>query len=133
MIHPSKSLIKEWLGKANGDYEVALSLNKSKKKKKFYYIIAFHCQQAIEKYLKALLLCHKIIFPKTHDLVELLNLLGPEDDFLRGLTNKFKLLNPYAVGFRYPGEDITQEELKDIIKITKTLAKILLKRLKEFL
>ena len=33
--------------------------------------IAFHCQQAVEKSLKAFLSWHDIAFRKTHDLIEL--------------------------------------------------------------
>lgn len=34
-------------------------------------IIGFHCQQAVEKFLKAILANHGIEFRKTHDLIEL--------------------------------------------------------------
>lgn len=37
--------------------------------------VCFHCQQAGEKYLKALLALHQVEFPRTHDLIALLNLL----------------------------------------------------------
>jgi HEPN domain-containing protein len=37
----------------------------------------FHAQQAIEKSLKALLTYHQIAFPKTHDLLRLLDLTLP--------------------------------------------------------
>src|SRR5207244_808391 len=33
--------------------------------------IAFHCQQAVEKSLKAFLTWHDVVFRKTHDLIEL--------------------------------------------------------------
>jgi len=36
--------------------------------------VCFHCQQCAEKYLKALLVFRGIAFPRTHDLVLLLNL-----------------------------------------------------------
>ena len=38
-------------------------------------IVGFHCQQAAEKYIKAVLVSRKIEFRKTHDLEELLQLL----------------------------------------------------------
>lgn len=40
--------------------------------------VCFHCQQCAEKYLKAILVSRGVAFPKTHDLVLLLNLLGGE-------------------------------------------------------
>lgn len=39
-------------------------------------IIGFHCQQAAEKLLKALLSEHGVIFRRTHDLTELCDLLA---------------------------------------------------------
>lgn len=129
----AKKLIREWLEKADGDFEAALSLSKSKRRKKIYYIIAFHCQQAIEKYLKTLLICHKIDFPKIHDLVKLLGLLKNKDPFLTTLKGEFNLLNPFSVGFRYPGEDIDLTELKLALKTTKSLKSVLIKRIKELL
>lgn len=132
MTHLNKILVKEWLDKADADYEAAASLNRSKKKIKVNFIIGFHCQQAVEKYLKALLLCHKVAFPKVHDLIKLLNLIKIKDPFLNGIKNELNLLNPFAVWFRYPGEDININELKEVIKTTKNLRSILLKRIKEF-
>ena len=41
----------------------------------FTNIIAFHCQQAIEKYLKAYLLENDIPLKKTHDLILLCNMV----------------------------------------------------------
>ena len=39
--------------------------------------LAFHCQQAAERYLKALLVRHGIEFRKTHNIGELLDFLAP--------------------------------------------------------
>ena len=128
----TKKLIKEWLNKAEADFETTTLLYKIKKKN-MRYIIAFHCQQAVEKYLKALLICNKIDFPKTHDLVKLLDLIGTKDPFLNGLRKELNLLNPFAVGFRYPGDDIESSELKQVVAIANKLRKILLTRLREFI
>ena len=54
-----------------------------------YAIICFHCQQAVEKYLKWFLVSHDIEPPKIHDLVEI---------------EKCRLLTRYSVHFRYPQE-----------------------------
>jgi HEPN domain-containing protein len=40
-------------------------------------LICYHCQQAAEKYLKALVIHHAIPLRKTHDLEELLDYLSP--------------------------------------------------------
>ena len=128
----TKELVREWLNKAEADYETALLLYK-KKKKNLHYIIAFHCQQAVEKHLKALLICNKIDFPKTHDLIRLLDLIKTKDSFLNRLRKELNLLNPFAVGFRYPGENIEPGELIEIVKTTKKLVAVLKGRIKEFI
>jgi HEPN domain-containing protein len=71
---------------------------------------AFHCQQAVEKALKAFLTWHDRPFRKTHDLVE----LGAEcvaidpglEPHLRGTAP----LTEYAWRYRYPGEPSHPEE-----------------------
>lgn len=133
MIHPDKDLLKEWLEKADGDYTAAQSLYKCQRKKKVYYIIAFHCQQTIEKLLKALLIAHGIDFPKIHDLILLLALLKKKESFLAGLEPELEKLSPFSVGFRYPGEDITLSELKEVVRVAKMVRNILLKSVKEFI
>ena len=120
--------ISEWVEKAEGDYETVLDLRK-KRRKRQYYIIAFHCQQCVEKYLKAILTLHEIEFPKQHDLEELLVLLLKKDPLLAVLRNKLKLLTPFAVSFRYPGEEITKDEVKIAVNIMKNIRVILRQRL----
>ena len=64
-------------------------------------IIGFHCQQAAEKLLKALLSYNGIRFRKTHDVLELIDLLIDNGydipEHLLGLDE----FTPYAVEFRY--------------------------------
>lgn len=64
-------------------------------------IIGFHCQQAAEKSMKAVLIARKIEFRKTHDLEELLQLI--EDNEIEKPENAEDLdeLEPFAVAFRY--------------------------------
>lgn len=116
--------VSEWIERAEGDYEAVLDLRK-KRKRRQQYIIAFHCQQCIEKYLKALLTYQKIEFPKQHDLEELLVLLLKKDPLLSFLRKQLKLLTPFAVSFRYPGEDITPKEVKSAVDIMKRVRMIL--------
>ncbi len=63
----------EWLSHAESDLNLA-KLGKGKDKV-LPEQICFHAQQAAEKALKSLLLFHKLEFPLTHDLVELLPVL----------------------------------------------------------
>ena len=64
--------------------------------------IAFHCQQAVEKSLKAFLTWHDIAFRKTHDLVELGRAcVGVRAD-VSSLLQRAAPLTEYAWKFRYP-------------------------------
>ena len=64
-------------------------------------IVGFHCQQAVEKFLKAVLVKNGVVFRKTHDLIELMEVL--EDHNLPLPENRDALdeLEPYAVTARY--------------------------------
>lgn len=64
-------------------------------------VIGFHCQQAAEKLLKALLSYLGVRFRKTHDLRELADLLADAGHALPEELSDIDMLNPYAVELRY--------------------------------
>jgi HEPN domain-containing protein len=64
----------------------------------------FHCQQAVEKALKAWLAWHDRPFRKTHDLGELGGQAIALDPSLEPLLRQAAVLTEYAWQFRYPGE-----------------------------
>lgn len=80
----------------------------------------FHAQQCVEKLMKAVLVSRGIIFRKTHNLVELSDLLV--DDGVKPPVESPTLdkLNPYAVGLRY-GETETEISKKDAETIVETV------------
>jgi HEPN domain-containing protein len=96
------SLLREWIEKAEADLEVARRMVvEAADKRRIREIVGFHCQQAAEKYLKALLTRGQIEFPKTHDIKMLLQLAGdPAADSLKGA----QWLSPFGVAIRYPGD-----------------------------
>jgi HEPN domain-containing protein len=102
---------KPWIKKAEQDYEAARSLLR-KRKAPLPDIVCFHAQQCAEKYLKAFLILHRVYFPKTHDLIELLNLAEPHRPTLALLKPFLLELRPYAVAFRYPDERATIGEAR---------------------
>jgi HEPN domain-containing protein len=71
-------------------------------------VIGFHAQQAVEKLLKAALSHHQVVFKKTHDLVQLFNLLKATGVSVPPEIEESRRLGPYAVAFRY--EDIATDE-----------------------
>ena len=64
-------------------------------------VIGFHCQQAVEKLLKALLSHLGIRFRKTHDLRELLDLLDDHGFSVPEHLREIDYLSPFAVELRY--------------------------------
>jgi HEPN domain-containing protein len=65
--------------------------------------VAFHAQQAAEKFIKALLQHRRTDFPKTHNLVELVRLLDPPETRLTEMAEPLGDLSAMAVEVRYPG------------------------------
>jgi HEPN domain-containing protein len=64
--------------------------------------VCFHCQQFVEKLLKAYLVSKNIDFGKTHNLEFLLELCKIQDSDFQGLN--VGNLSFYAVEVRYPDE-----------------------------
>jgi len=97
-----RDLVKRWIQQADQDLEAAEVLLRDGSRLR--PIIAFHAQQAAEKYLKAVLVGHQVDFPKTHDIGKVLDLVaGPEPDAAAALQEA-TLLTPYGVEVRYPGD-----------------------------
>jgi len=66
-----KPTTREWVKKAENDFKVACQILR-RRKEIVPDAACFHCQQCVEKYLKARLLEAGIGFPRTHDLLQLL-------------------------------------------------------------
>lgn len=64
-------------------------------------IVGFHCQQAAEKTLKALLAYYQVEFRKTHDLAELIDLLEDNGHPIPVELGDLDKLSPFAVEYRY--------------------------------
>ena len=87
----------------------------------------FHAQQAIEKAFKALLTFHQITFPKTHDLLRLLDLALPLIPELDRDRAGFAEMETYAVDVRYPdlGFDPSRSDALDALTLAEsTVTKI---------
>lgn len=62
-----------------------------------YAIISFHCQQAVEKYLKWFLVLHDIEPPKIHDLEELQKLCEVIQPQFSTIYEKCSVLSGYVL------------------------------------
>lgn len=111
---------QEWVIKANQDLEAAETLYKSRKANE---IICFHCQQAVEKYLKALLVYGNIYFEKSHNLWVLAKKAMQLEPNFRLFEKQLKTLDAYYISTRYPGEavEISRAEAKEALNTTKEL------------
>ena len=74
-------------------------------------VVSFHCQQAAEKYLKALLCELGLHIPRIHDLDQLLVLLLPHHALLAHLQRILVSLSHYAVDYRYPGRSASTRDM----------------------
>ena len=64
-------------------------------------VIGFHAQQAVEKLLKAVLTLAAVRYRRTHDLVELIELLRANGIRMPESLEYVRRLSPFAAVFRY--------------------------------
>ena len=124
---PDHELIAAWLEKASHDLETAKVV--SMHLPEFHDTIAFHCQQAIEKNLKAYLIFLDIEFKPVHDLGYLLNLIGTKVDVLDPYYNQVDKISRYAVQVRYPDAIIklTRPQIEEATNLTVQVADLIKK------
>lgn len=106
----------EWVEKAEEDWNVLLVVYRARKHPA-YNAACFHAQQCVEKYLKARLIESDVFFPKTHELLTLLNLVLPLEPTWMLFQLDLDALNKYAVECRYPGFSATKAHAKDALGI----------------
>jgi len=114
-----RELVRGWLAKAEADLAVAERLLPDGGA--HAWAVAFHCQQAAEKFLKACLAQWQIEFPKTHDLQQLLGLAAKQDAAFAESLGEAATLTPYGVEARYPGDapDVTAEEAHNALRVAR--------------
>ena len=123
-------MVQRWLRKAENDLkaiEYLLPLTDVPTD-----ILCFHCQQAVEKYLKAYLTWMDVRIKKTHDIANILNLCIEKDKDFEELDRiKISQLTLYAVEIRYPVEnpEPTIEDAKKLYNITKRVKTFIIEKL----
>jgi len=107
--------VRAWLRKAERDFVSAQILTEHEPP--VLETAAFHCQQAVEKTLKAYLVWKSIPFEKVHSLTYLLDLCEASEPGFATIRERAEALAPYAVEVRYPGElaEITVEEAREAL------------------
>jgi len=99
-----KEETKKWLIKAMNDYKTAEKLLNLPEDEIITDTLCFHCQQAVEKFLKAFLVQHNIDFEKVHSLEYLIKLCSTVDGEFENLYEVAEKLASYAIDIRYPDE-----------------------------
>lgn len=115
--------VKQWIEMAEMDYGVAEHLYET------YYpkpleIICYHCQQAVEKALKAVIIAGGAQggMPKSHDLSFLLNQKKNQVTVEEKFYDYADELTPYGVAVRYPSELFLEERhAADALKMAKEI------------
>jgi len=112
----NRPLVKQWLIRAKSNLERA-------KAGKFvddilFEDLCFDCQQVVEKSLKALMIQLDIVFPWTHSITRLLELIEEKGFLLPENIKDALTLSDYAVMTRYPGEyeAVTEQEYREALE-----------------
>ena len=121
--------VKEWLKKADSDFKLVEHELRLPEEEVIRDIVCFHCQQAVEKYLKAFLVYNKKKVKRTHDIAYLLN----ECSFIdKGFASiEIKKLSTFGVDIRYPDDFYVpdMEEVKFYYDLTKRVKGLVLAKL----
>jgi HEPN domain-containing protein len=115
-----KPVTREWVRKAENDFKVATQILR-RRKDIVPDAASFFCQQCVEKYLKARLVEAGVAFPRTHDLLQLLNLCLAAEPLWAAYAKVVDAMTDYAVDFRYPGHSATLREARKALKHCRSL------------
>lgn len=131
MNDKTKSYILAWLKKADSDLKNAKLVFAADDESPPYDTICFHCQQAVEKYLKAFLVYHDISFPYSHNLSDLAAACIQVDKSFASIQREAETLTPYAVEIRYPDDFYmpTEEEAKEAYETASKIREFVLARM----
>jgi HEPN domain-containing protein len=111
-----KPVTREWVSIAEGDFATACREMRARKSPN-YDSACFHAQQCAEKYLKARLQEAGRPFPKTHDLIALLDRVLLLEPLWETMRAGLRALTAFAVDVRYPGERAGKADAREALLI----------------
>jgi len=125
---PELELARQWLERASADLRAATLLAADAS---LTGEVCFHCQQAVEKAIKAYLTFKEIEFEYVHSIVYLLDLSAEGDEGFEQFQQFAEPLTQYAVRFRYPrsGSDPTPHEAREALAAAEQIVTFVLQRL----
>ena len=124
------AIVKEWIAKAEEDFEFALV--NLKEGRPFIAQICFHFHQSAEKYLKAYIIAEDLQFRKIHDLPALLKTCTSKDPSLNEIRDDCENLNTFYIDTRYPVHwptDFSSKEAKKAFRSAEKIRNFIMKKL----
>lgn len=112
-------IVKQWIEK--GDHDLGTAQVTFLYLPQYRDTIAFHCQQAAEKYLKGFLIFLDIPFQKRHSLNYLLGLISKKIEVTNNIYDNASILEDFAVEIRYPDTvlELSNEDILQAFSISK--------------
>ena len=124
---------EDWLAKAENDLMAARGIL-------FYYeepptdTICYHAHQVAEKSLKAFLVAKSGSLPRTHDLIELINLCSVLDKAIGDKKEATEILNKYYIDAKYPPDlpvNYPKSDAEEAVRLAETIIKMIRDKLNE--
>ena len=127
-----REYIENWLKKAENDLQNVRNNFLADEADIPTDTVCFHCQQAVEKYLKAYLVFAGIEFPATHNLADLVTLCKKKDTTFNEIIEKAESLTGFAVEIRYPDDYVVPsiEETREAYEKVKEIKEFVLRRIR---
>ena len=112
---PDEEAVRDWIRFARMDLSASVYLQGHNPLP--IEIICYHCQQAAEKAIKAVLVSHDVDVPHIHDLNKLLAATTQYENSMRSLSQQANWLTNYATFTRYPSDiEIGEADMKTALK-----------------
>jgi len=126
---PHEKEARQWIELADKDLALAEHTAKTMRPVP-HEIVCFHCQQFVEKYLKAFLVSKGQEPPYIHDLVKLTALCETENPELGQIKQKCIILTQYGVQPRYPNDmEINEEDMTRALHFAADIKVFMLEKL----
>ena len=122
-------IVAEWLEIANADLDVAQYLF-ARPVHKQLEIICYHCQQSVEKSLKAFLCANDVEIPKVHAVSVICHQCSDINPAFSDFIKTCEILEVYATQTRYPSrieldEPIAKQALTQALAIYNFVSELL--------
>lgn len=127
-----RELVRQWIERAEQDLGLADYLMAHDAP--WLNAVAYHAQQAAEKFLKGFLVRHQIEFAKTHAIGQLLDLVATADTRLADALGDAVALTAFSTAARYPSDipEVTREDARKAVALAAKVRASVLDLLHDF-